>query len=248
MDDLLEGRPQKGDHQIDLVKMAAERLLESTRPELTTNSAIALNSHRARVDSGVLTDINNGIISGATESASDPFGHFVRVGITSAVAWRAACNHNLNPFRGVAARVAGAAVLSTIGTRVVEQFLPNANQPAPDRSAAEALAHETTRFAADVLVAGGVGLTLGRSKWLSEGERLIDNIIEREKMLVFTGSARSYCRGGKMRYSKGYYVANESANAKATDIAKILEWREQSHLLPEAFDALKAAKPDWKRW
>lgn len=246
MDDTLESRSRSNGKESEVEKRAAEMLLESTRPVLTTSSVIALSHKSSGAASEVLADLNAGMISGLNESATDPLGHMVRVGLTSAVAWRAASNQNLSPFRSVAGRVIGAAVAATICTRLAEQFSPGPDMTITDRSSVEAFAHEATRFAADVAVAGGLGVALGRSRWLAEGERLIDNIIEREQTIVFTGAARSYCRGGKLRTSRGYYYVNESANSKAMDIVKTLEWREQPHLIPKAFDSLKVAKPDWK--
>lgn len=224
-------------------QLAAEMLRESARVSLPSKDAQALSTS---IQSGFFNELKAGTISGLSESAVDPLGHLVRIGCTSAVAWRVAGTHTFSPFRSIGGRVVGAAVLATICTRVAEQLANPSDASGRVRTPAEAFAHETSRFAADVAVAGGIGLALGRSRWLTDGEKYIDHIIERDKTLLFTGPARSYCRGGKMRHSTGYRSVTESAEAKAQRISEVLRWREQPHLIPKAFESLQMARPGWR--
>lgn len=234
-------RSDDANHARAVDQLAAQILRDDARVSVSSHDARATGSQ-----SGFFNELKAGTISGLTESAFDPLGHLARIGCTSAVAWRVAGNHTFSPFRGIAGRVAGAAVVATICTRVAEQLTTPSDVTALERTPTQAFAHEVSRFAADVSVASGIGLALGRSRWLTEGEKYIDHIIDREKTLLFTGPARSYCRGGKMRHSTGYRSVIESAEAKAQNIRQVLNWREQPHLIPKAFESLQTARPGWR--
>ncbi|MBY0548341.1 MAG: hypothetical protein K2W95_13680 [Candidatus Obscuribacterales bacterium] len=230
-------------HSRTVEQLAAEMLRDDAR--------VLLSSHDARTSStgnlsGFFNEAKSGTISGLADSGTDPWGHLARIGCTSAAAWRIAGNHTFSPFRSIAGRVVGAAVLATICTRVAEQLTTPSDVVALERTSTEVFAHEVSRFAADVSIASGIGIALGRSRWLTEGEKYIDHIIDREKTLLFTGPARSYCRGGKMRHSTGYRSVVESAEAKAQNIRAFLNWREQPQLIPKAFESLQTARPGWR--